>query len=171
LIGSLGAFFVFVSIAAAILAILAARPLVSFLAPGFSADQLRLAERLTVILVPAIVFMTLTSVASGVLHANQKFAMPALTSTVQNLAVILSALFLARPFGVIGLACGFLAGTALQFFIQWPGLKRYRVRFPFPPQKRGISLRETLSGFLSRHPCLRGGANQRRHRPDDLFNP
>ncbi|OUM93285.1 MAG: murein biosynthesis integral membrane protein MurJ [Caldibacillus debilis] len=147
LIGSLGAFFVFVAIAAAILAILAARPLVSFLAPGFSADQLRLAERLTVILVPAIVFMTLTSVASGVLHANQKFAMPALTSTVQNLAVILSALFLARPFGVIGLACGFLAGTALQFFIQWPSLKRYRVRFPFPPQKRGISLRETLSGF------------------------
>lgn len=106
-----------------------ATPLIIYLtAPGFSGDpeKFALTVTLTRITFPYIVFMSLVAMAAGILNTWSKFALPAFTPVMLNLAMIGGALILTHYFDPPVMALGwavFIGGT-LQLAIQIPALKK-----------------------------------------------
>lgn len=109
-------------------AVLAAPWIMPVFAPGFGADtdQGKLAAEMLRITFPYALFISLASLAGGVLNSYQRFAIPALSPVLLNLAMIAAALGLAplmrEP--VLALAWGVFAAGALQLAFQLPSLAR-----------------------------------------------
>ncbi|MGB5103836.1 MAG: murein biosynthesis integral membrane protein MurJ [Steroidobacteraceae bacterium] len=109
-----------------IVGVIAAPLLVLLFAPGFHADEGKF--DLTVEMLrwtfPYLLFISLAALAAGVLNSYGKFAIPATTSTVMNLIMIVFAAWIAPRFdnpGVV-LAIGvFVAGLA-QLVFQVPAM-------------------------------------------------
>jgi len=120
------------------LGIVGASFLVSLLAPGFSAieGKAELATSLTRVMMPVLPFISFAAVAMGMLNSRDRFALPSLAPAVFNLVNIAVAAILYN-FGLpmeqvaLGWAVGALLGSAAQFAIQWPGLRR--AGFAFRP--------------------------------------
>ncbi|MCC6474874.1 MAG: murein biosynthesis integral membrane protein MurJ [Burkholderiales bacterium] len=108
-------------------------------APGFSGEpeKFRLTVRMLEIVFPYILFISLTSLAAGVLNTWGRFAIPALSPALLNLAFIFGALFAAPYFDppAMVLAWSVLAGGLAQLAVQFPALARIgmlpRPRWPF----------------------------------------
>jgi len=122
-----------------VLGVLAAPLLVMIFAPGFIGDTIKqdLAAQMLRITFPYILFISLTSLAGGVLNTYRKFAVPAFTPVLLNLSLISCAIWLAPGFSqpVTALAWGVLLGGILQLLFQFPFLLRLRL-FPRPSFKR-----------------------------------
>jgi putative peptidoglycan lipid II flippase len=123
---------VFLLLALATIAGISLAPwLVKAVAPGFSAAETELATRLTRIMFPAIVFMGLGMLVSGILNAGKRFVVAAFAPGLVNLMIILS-VFLAAS--MEGVAWGTLAGFAAFLLVQLPELKKVGFRY-FPGLK------------------------------------
>ena len=103
--------------------------LIRLFAPGFiesTADgRFLLASDLLKITFPYLFFISLTAFAGGILNSFGYFAVPAFTPVFLNIAMIISAIFVA-PFlehPVSALAWGFLAGGIIQLLFQVPFLR------------------------------------------------
>jgi putative peptidoglycan lipid II flippase len=108
---------------------IAAAPLLVWIsAPGFAADaeKFELTVALTRITFPYIFFMSLVALAGGLLNSWSRFALPAFTPVLLNLAFIGMALFAAPYFDPPALALGWAVflGGALQLAIQIPALRK-----------------------------------------------
>ncbi len=118
-----------------ILGIVAAPAIVWVLAPGFheSAEKLTTATVLTRVMFPYLVFISLASLAMGILNSMRAFAAPALSPVFFNLFVIACALFVSPllPDPIVGVAIGVVAGGAAQFAMQLPGLASRKMLFGF----------------------------------------
>lgn len=147
MMSTLGTLFLVVAVFIVIFTFIFAKPIVQMIAPGFNVKQLLLAEKLTRIMIPSLLFFTLTSVAIGILNANKKFVLPAFTATAQNLTIIIVTLLFAKSFGVVGLAVGMLVGAASQFLIQLPSLTKYDIKFNFNFKKEKETINQTLLLF------------------------
>src|SRR5215207_2388428 len=106
-----------------------AAPLIIYAtAPGFSASpqKFELTVALLRITFPYILFISLTSLAGSILNTYGRFAIPAFTPTLLNVAFIVFALWLAPLFDppVMALAWAVLAGGVLQLGFQLPYLRR-----------------------------------------------
>ena len=106
-----------------------AAPLIIYLtAPGFasSPEKLGLTVDLLRITFPYILFISLTSLAGGVLNTYSRFALPAFTPVLLNLSFIGFGLWLAPYFSppVMALAWAVLCGGVLQLALQIPFLAR-----------------------------------------------
>ncbi len=77
---------------------------------------------------PAVLFLSIASVLSGLLYALKRFNFPAFTGAVFNGTIVLVALL--RP-EITSLVWGMLLGSFLQIVIQLPGLRdgRFHLRF------------------------------------------
>ncbi|TMH88500.1 MAG: murein biosynthesis integral membrane protein MurJ [Betaproteobacteria bacterium] len=107
----------------------AAAPLIIYVsAPGFAATpaKFELTVAMLRITFPYILFISLVSLAGGLLNTWSRFAIPALTPALLNLAFIFGALFFAPYFEppVMVLAWAVFAGGALQLALQVPALAR-----------------------------------------------
>jgi putative peptidoglycan lipid II flippase len=107
----------------------AAAPLLVWIsAPGFAADagKFELTVTLTRITFPYIFFMSLVALAGGILNTMSRFALPAFTPVLLNLAFIAMALFATPYFDppVLALAWAVFLGGVLQLAIQIPALHR-----------------------------------------------
>ncbi|MDO7789037.1 murein biosynthesis integral membrane protein MurJ [Desulforamulus aquiferis] len=122
----------------------AAPLLVKLTAPGLPADTATLAIRLTVIMLPILIFYGLATVFQGLLNANQVFAIPALSTSVTNLVIIISALTLGGWYGVEGLAVGTVGGFVLAALIQVPKLRQQGFRFKFSTDWRHPGVRKVM---------------------------
>ncbi len=118
------------------LGIIMAPLLVSGLASGFAAveGKAELATRLTRLMMPILPFISFAAVAMGMLNSRDRFALPSLAPALFNIVniVIAGVLYKAGlpPVQVAyGWAVGALVGSAAQFFVQWPGLRREGFRF------------------------------------------
>ncbi|MGD6958471.1 murein biosynthesis integral membrane protein MurJ [Rossellomorea aquimaris] len=131
LMSLLGTFFLVLSLLFIGVTMLFTQPLIKVMAPGFTPDQMDLAVKITRIMIPSMVFLTLTSISTGVLNANKKFVLPAFSATIQNVVIILATILLANTYGVYGLSIGVLIGAAGQFFIQYPSFKKSEIGFNF----------------------------------------
>ena len=111
-----------------VLGMLAAPYVVYVSAPGFAADagKFALTVELTRITFPYIFFMSLTALAGGILNTWSRFAVPAFTPVLLNLAFIGMALFAAPWFDppVLALGWAVFVGGALQLAFQIPHLRR-----------------------------------------------
>ncbi len=109
-------------------AVLAAPWIMPVFAPGFGADteQGRLAAEMLRITFPYALFISLASLAGGILNSYQRFAVPALSPVLMNLSMIAAALcvapFMREP--VLALAWGVFAAGVLQLVFQLPSLAR-----------------------------------------------
>ena len=108
---------------------IAAAPLLVWVsAPGFSADagKFELTVTLTRITFPYIFFMSLVALAGDLLNSWSRFALPAFTPVLLNIAFIAMALFAAPYFDppVLALAWAVFIGGLLQLAIQIPALKK-----------------------------------------------
>ena len=97
-------------------------------APGFAADvgKFELTVTLTRIAFPYIFFMSLVALSGGILNSWSRFALPAFTPVLLNLAFIGMALFAAPYFDppVLVLGWAVFVGGLLQLAIQIPALKK-----------------------------------------------
>jgi putative peptidoglycan lipid II flippase len=104
-------------------------PLVVYVsAPGFAAnaEKFDLTVALLRVTFPYILFISLVALAAGILNTWSRFAVPAFTPTLLNVAFIVAALVFAPYFDppVMVLAWAVLAGGVLQLALQVPFLAR-----------------------------------------------
>lgn len=114
-----------------LLGILAAPLIVYLSAPGFAAvpSKFDLTVQLLRITFPYILFISLASLAGGILNTYSRFAIPAFTPTLLNLCFIGFALWLAPYFDppVLALAWAVFVGGLLQLGFQLPYLARLKL--------------------------------------------
>jgi len=108
---------------------MAAAPLIVYVtAPGFAAEpgKFALTVELLRITFPYIVFISLVSLAAGILNTWNRFSIPALTPALLNVSFIVGAVFFAEHFDppVKVLAWAVFAGGVLQLALQIPVLAR-----------------------------------------------
>ncbi len=121
--GTLGVFLA----AASLLGVLAAPLIVLLFAPGFRAKeggQFDLAIDLLRWTFPYLVFVSLTALAGGVLNSYQKFGLPAFSSVVLNVVMVIFAAVLSPYFErpIMALAVGVFVGGVLQVLLLVPPL-------------------------------------------------
>ena len=107
----------------------AVAPLIIYVsAPGFAAQPAKFELTVAMLRVtfPYILFISLVSFAGGILNTWSRFAVPAFTPTLLNLAFIAGALLFAPYFHppVMVLAWSVFAGGVLQLALQVPALAR-----------------------------------------------
>ncbi len=111
-----------------IVGIVAAPLFVLLFAPGFHADagKFDLTVEMLRWTFPYLLFISLASLASGVLNSYKRFSVPALMSTLMNLVMIVFAAWIAPRFerpGVV-LSVGVFVAGAVQLAFQLPSLVR-----------------------------------------------
>ena len=119
-----------------------AGPLSSLMAPDFAEipGKAELTAKLTMIMMPFLVFISLSAVVMGILNTKGRFFVPAMASSFFNLGSIIGGVGLAYTlprFGqpaIAGMAVGTLVGGALQLGMQLPTL--FRTGFSFHPHLR-----------------------------------
>jgi putative peptidoglycan lipid II flippase len=125
LAGRVGTLLAVVLLGVTILGVLAAPWLVYLLASGFAKTpgKVELTTTMIRIVFPYLLFVSLVSLAGGMLNVYQRFAIPAFTPVLLNVAIIGAALFLA-PYcdpPILALAWGVAIGGVAQLALQvWP---------------------------------------------------
>ncbi len=133
-----------------------AEPIVNLLAPGFGAvaGKVGLTSKLTRIMLPFLLFISLSAVVMGILNTKGRFFVPAMASSFFNLGSIIggvSLAFILPRFGqpaIVGMACGTLIGGLLQLLMQLPSLKNTGFRFLPRLNLRDPGLRRILMLML-----------------------
>jgi len=120
-----------------LLAIIFADSLVALLAPDFSlvAGKSALTAYLTRIMLPFLLFISLSAVVMGILNTKGRFFVPALASSFFNLGSVVGGTSLAyilphygQP-AIVGMAIGTLLGGLMQLGIQLPSLVKTGFRY------------------------------------------
>jgi putative peptidoglycan lipid II flippase len=124
----------------------AAAPLIVYVsAPGFTAtpEKFALTIDLLRITFPYILFISLVSLAGGILNTYSRFSVPALTPALLNLTFIGFALWAAPYFNppIKALACAVFCGGVLQLAFQIPFLLKIKMlpRFKLDLKDAGVS--------------------------------
>jgi putative peptidoglycan lipid II flippase len=129
------------------LGILGAWPIVAAIAPGFDdvPGKAELTVRLTRVMMPFLPVVSFAAVAMGMLNAEGRFGIPALSPALFNVVAIawagvLWAAGLSLDQVVLGWALGTLAGGLAQFLVQVPSLRRlgWRLRPEWAPRDAGL---------------------------------
>ncbi len=121
-------------------------------APGFADEPDRWNMSLTLArwMFPYLALISLAAISWAVLNTYKRFAVPAASPALLNVAIIFAALVLAPSFEnpAMALAIGVVLGGFLQLAIQFPALKRIgwvpRLSFDF----RQPAIRETFTLFV-----------------------
>lgn len=127
LVDSVAGTFTVVLLVVTAIGVVAAPLIVLLCAPGFVSKgegQFDLATQMLRWTFPYLLFVSLTSLAGGVLNSYQKFALPAFSSVVLNVTLIVFAAVVSPYFAqpVMALAVGVFVGGVLQLAIQVPSL-------------------------------------------------
>jgi putative peptidoglycan lipid II flippase len=112
---------------------------IGLLVGGFAPPIRAEATQMVRLLLPAVIFMSLSGLITALLYARQRFLLPAFNTSAYNGGIILGAVLLTPLLGPFSLVAGVLIGALLQVLLQLPGL-------------RGMSYRPVLD---LRHPGVR----------------
>jgi putative peptidoglycan lipid II flippase len=127
-----------------VLGVIAAPIVIYISAPGFAAspEKFDLTVAMLRVTFPYILFISLVSLAGGILNTWSRFAIPAFTPSLLNLSFIFGALFFAPYFepSVMVLAWAVFTGGVLQLALQVPALARIGMlpRPRFEPSDPGV---------------------------------
>ncbi|MBU4000077.1 murein biosynthesis integral membrane protein MurJ [Patescibacteria group bacterium] len=112
--------------------------LLKFVVPGWSGEKFQTTVILTQIMFLSPVFLSVSSIMSGVLQSTKRFVVYAAAPIFYNAGIIIGAVVFAKIFalGVYGLVLGVILGSALHFFVQLPAVVSlgYGYRFYFDYQ-------------------------------------
>jgi putative peptidoglycan lipid II flippase len=145
-------FFAMVISALTLVGISFAEPIVNLLAPDYqlTPGKTEVTVKLTRIMFPFLLFVSLAAVVMGILNTKGKFFVPAMSSTFFNLGSIAGGLSLAWLFphfgqpAIAGMAWGTLIGGALQLLMQVPALRQTGFRFRWSCNPADPGLRRIL---------------------------
>ncbi len=126
----LNLFLIFLILICGILFIFAPN-LVSWIAPGFSAEKKELTILLTRIMFLSPVFLGISNIISGILRVFKRFLITSLAPIMYNFGIISGILFFVPRIGLPGLAWGVVLGGFLHLLIQLPIL----IKVGFKPKK------------------------------------
>ncbi len=101
--------------------------LVKLLAPGFSGELYLFTVQLARMMLLAVPFLALASVATPLLHAHGSFLLPAAIGFPYNAALIAAVFLFGNRYGAVAAAAGFVIAVAGQFFLQYPALLRRKI--------------------------------------------
>ncbi|HYI16250.1 MAG TPA: murein biosynthesis integral membrane protein MurJ, partial [Thermomicrobiales bacterium] len=88
------------------------------------ADTFALTVELTRWILPAVLLLAFSTILMSTLYAMQRFARPALSLSLRNVAIVASTVALGwTAFGVRSMALGIVIGALLLILIQLPGLR------------------------------------------------
>ena len=128
LVNRVATWLVIILVGVTLLGMLAAPWIVTLIAPGFHANpqKMQLTVELLRITFPYIFFISLVSMAGGVLNTYNKFGIPAFTPVWLNVSMIAGALFFAEHFAepIKVLAWAVFIGGFLQLLFQIPYLRQ-----------------------------------------------
>jgi putative peptidoglycan lipid II flippase len=96
---------------------------------GFEPELQATLTRMLRIITPAVFFLGLAGVVTGLLYTLKRFTYPAFGAAVFNLGVIVTVPLLAGRLNAYSLAVGVLVGSLLQLLVQFPDLRGTRFRF------------------------------------------
>lgn len=123
------------SVLISVVVIIFAPVLVKITVPGFisSPEKLKLTVKITRWLAPYLIFIAVSSCMIGMLHSYKHFFIPAISSAIFNLGIIISSLFFGILFGqpLKGIITGVLLGGFMQVFVQWPMLSHFGFKIKF----------------------------------------
>jgi putative peptidoglycan lipid II flippase len=108
------------------------------LLPAAPPDQQLLTASLMRVMLLTVVIFSLSGLIMGILNAHHHYLAPALAPSMNNIGLIVGAVFLAPSLGVHGLAVGAVLGAVLHLAIQLPALRavrpllRFRIDFRSP---------------------------------------
>lgn len=113
---------------------------VHLLAPGFSAPEVRMAAQILKVMLPSLLFMSLSSIGVGLLQATGRFQEAALMYAPRNIIVIIGCGLLGRRFGIQVLAIAWVLGSLAQLAVVAPPALRVRrvARLVWAPVHQGI---------------------------------
>jgi putative peptidoglycan lipid II flippase len=100
-----------------ILGIIFAKPLLQLTAPGLSPHALEVGVRIAIITWPTIIATGALSLLSSIYQAEKRFNWQAAVPFIGAIVNLVLLLFLARTFGVIGLAIASTCGVVVQVFM------------------------------------------------------
>lgn len=105
--------------------------IVRLIAPGFivSPEKLEATVKLTRIIFPYLIFISLAAYSMGILNSLKHFSVPAFAPSLLNISIIACAFIWGE--GITGLASGILVGGVLQLAVQIPVLYKKGFRFRF----------------------------------------
>ena len=122
-----------IALALAVLVLeLFAPQLVWILGGGYAPELQDAAVGMIRLVLPAVFFLGLSGIVTGLLYSLKRFAYPAFTTAAYNAGIILVALALYKIFEIhdpMVLIVGILLGSATQVVLQLPGLRDMRYRF------------------------------------------
>ncbi len=131
LVDHVAAFLVLALLVVTVLGVIAAPVIIYVSAPGFAAEPAKFALTVDLLRVtfPYILFISLTSLAGGILNTWSRFSVPALTPALLNLSFIAFALWAAPYFDppVKALAWAVFIGGIAQLAFQAPFLLKIRM--------------------------------------------
>ncbi len=105
---------------------------------GLAAEFLAASARMLRVSMPAVVFMSLSGILTGLLYALKRFTLPAFTAVASNACVVGAALVLGPRWGVTSMAFGLLLGAVAQVLLQLPGLRDAHLRPVFSLRHPGL---------------------------------
>ncbi|WP_457755001.1 murein biosynthesis integral membrane protein MurJ [Thermovibrio ammonificans] len=121
--------------------------IVKAVAPGFSGESFRHAVKLLREMFPYIALISLTAFYGGVLNSLNHFFAPSFSTTLFNLALIVSALTLGKWLSVEALAVGVIAGGILQLLLVTAFAKRERALVR-PTFRLTPKVKETIKNMI-----------------------
>lgn len=117
----------------AVVGVVFASPLVTFMAPALDASTHDLAVELSRILFPMVIFTGLAFSFVGYLQSHGEYNIPAIISLLSNGIMVGYLLTLNTTCGIVGLAVAMLLGWAAQAVVQVPSL--HKLGFSWKPSK------------------------------------
>lgn len=95
----------------------------------FSQAQLELATRFTRVMLVAQFFFAASSFITGIIQANQRFLIPALSPIAYNIGIIFGIIVLGPHMGLYGAAIGVIIGAFFHLILQLPLALRLGYRY------------------------------------------
>ena len=143
-----------VALASAVLVLeIFAPQLVWILGSGYDPALQDAAVQMVRLVLPAVFFLGMSGVVTGLLYSLKRFAYPAFTTAVYNLGIVAVALALSPFFGITSLILGIIVGSALQVGLQLPGLRdmhyRFAIDFSHPALRKILRLYAPVVAGLS----------------------
>lgn len=122
----------------------------NLVAPGFAPpEQSQTVGLMRVLLITTLIF-SISGIMMGILQSHNRFLLPALAPIMFDLGILFGVIFLAKPFGVYGIAYGAVLGAALHFGIQVPGLVRIKARWRLELGLKDPTLHKVIRMMLPR---------------------
>lgn len=143
---------IFLALAVLVLEIFAPQ-LVWILGSGYDAELQRAAVDMLRLVLPAVFFLGMSGIVTGLLYSLKRFTYPAFTTAAYNAGIVILAFALSPIFGITSLIIGILIGSATQVVLQLPGLRdmhyRMAIDFSHPALRKILKLYAPVVGGLS----------------------